>query len=358
MLTNPVPASRIATEAPLRAESAQAPAGTHPSRCAPNHRLKPMFLRILVLLLLSTAVQAQNYGTRLGNIQRGGKVSFEPTGPGVLFDALDPALRKWYVPQELYAEYQWKQWEYSNYARDNYQRYVSTSLEGDFFYDLYGNYVTRGWLIYDWQQINPQPFGSTLTKSGLFRAWFNNLVVASDHKGQYHYAITVGSEIRTTLTPMTFSKPNFNGVQIDFASDKYQATILASRISEPIRGSSQGTGGSTEPITQTNTTSMFGGQPSTTPPRAGPWDSPNVVILKSWPVELPISGVDPLCLGRRIWLVGVFSTGGILRCGFDADEDGLLDFRKGFRRDGVRFHQPGFEHADWVTLSPVGIKFV
>ena len=215
-----------------------------------------MFLRILViLLLLSTVVQAQNYGTRLGNIQRGGKVSFEPTGPGVLFDALDPALRKWYVPQELYAEYQWKQWEYSNYARDNYQRYVSTSLEGDFFYDLYGNYVTRGWLIYDWQQINPQPFGSTLTKTGLFRAWFNNLVVASDHKGQYHYAITVGSEIRTTLTPMTFSKPLFNGVQWDFASDKYQATVLLSRISDP---NSFLEGG--RPRQLTDNTNMLGGR--------------------------------------------------------------------------------------------------
>ena len=63
----------------------------------------------LVFILLATALSAQDYGTRLGNIQRGGKVSFEPTGPGVLFDALDPAVRKWYVSQELYAEYQWQQ---------------------------------------------------------------------------------------------------------------------------------------------------------------------------------------------------------------------------------------------------------
>jgi hypothetical protein len=188
---------------------------------------------LLALSLLASTLQAQDYGTRLGNIQRGGKVSFEPTGPGVLFDALDPTVRKWYIPQELYAEYQWRQWEYTNYARHNYQRYVSTSLEGNFFYDLYGNYVTRGWLIYDWQQVNPQPFGSTLTKTGFFGRWFNNLVVASDHKGQYHYAITVGSEIRTTLTPMTFSKPLFNGVRWDFASDKYEATVLLSRISDP-----------------------------------------------------------------------------------------------------------------------------
>jgi len=211
----------------------------------------------LVFILLATALSAQDYGTRLGNVQRGGKVSFEPTGPGVLFDALDPAVRKWYVSQELYAEYQWQQWKYSNYARENYQRYVSTSLEGNFFYDLYGNYVTRGWLIYDWQQINPQPFGSTLTKTGLFGSWFNNLVVASDHKGQYHYSITVGNEIRTTLTPMTFSKPRFNGVQIDMASDNYQATLLMSRISAPDPFEDVG---SNSASARSDNTNLFGGR--------------------------------------------------------------------------------------------------
>jgi len=194
------------------------------------------FLKVWLLALLAwgtTAVHAQDYGVRLGTVKRGGKVSFEPTGPGVLFDALDPVIRKWYVPQELYAEYRWKQWEYSNYARDSYQRYVSTAIEGNYFYDVYGNYLTKGWLIYDWREENPQSFGSSLYKSGQYRQWFNQLVVAADHKGQYHYAITVGDRIRTTLTPMTFSKPRFNGLQWDFASDKYMGTLLLSRISAP-----------------------------------------------------------------------------------------------------------------------------
>lgn len=117
---------------------------------------------LLFLSLLSLPLAAQDYGARLGTVKRGGKVSFEPRGPGVLFDALDPAVRKWYIPQELYAEYRWKQWEYSNYARNLYQRYVSTSLEGSYIYDVYGNYLTRGWPIFDWRQQNPQPFGSTL----------------------------------------------------------------------------------------------------------------------------------------------------------------------------------------------------
>ncbi|MCC7263227.1 MAG: hypothetical protein IT369_11980 [Candidatus Latescibacteria bacterium] len=206
---------------------------------------------LLILFLGLPALQAQEYGARLGTVQRGGQVSYEPKGPGVFFDALDPALHKWYVPQELYREYRWKSWEYANYARQNYQRYVDVSLEGDYFYDLYGNYLLRGWLLYDWRQETPQPFGSTLAKTSRFSQWFNNLVVASDHQGQYHYAITVGDQIRTTLTPMTFSKPLFNGIQWDFASDKYEATLLLSRISSP-----SSLGGSADQ--RTNNTNLIG----------------------------------------------------------------------------------------------------
>ena len=211
-------------------------------------------LVLLLLLLLPLSAGAQEYGARLGVVKRGGRVSFEPRGPGVLFDALDPAVRKWYIPQELYAEYQWKQWEYSNYARSFYQRYVSTSLEGSYIYDVYGNYLTRGWLIFDWRQQNPQPFGSTLAQDGRFSGWFNQLVITSDHKGQYHYAITIGSQIRTTLTPMTFSKPRFNGIQWDLLSDKYALTVLLSRLNNLVddRGSSVGTS------EKTNNTSLIG----------------------------------------------------------------------------------------------------
>ena len=212
-----------------------------------------MVRTLTIVLLAVLAAEAQDYGARLATVQRGGRVSFEPTGPGVLFDALDPALRKWYVPQELYAEYQWKQWEYSNYARRNYQRYVSTSLEGDYWYDAYGNLLTRGWLVYDWRQQNSAPFGSVVEKTGRFSGWFSSLAVASDHKGQYHLAVTVGNRIRTTLTPMTFSKPEFNGLQWDFASDKHAMTLLMSRINEP---ESPGF----LPEGRTSNTNLFGGR--------------------------------------------------------------------------------------------------
>ena len=204
-------------------------------------------------VLASAGLEAQDYGARLG-VQRGGAVSFEPRGPGVVFGALDPTVKKWYVPQELYFDYQWQQWEYSNYARDSYQRYVNTRIRGDYFYDSFGDYINFGWLIYDWRQDQPLREGSSIFKSRNFNGFFSNITVSGDQRGQYAYAITVGNDIRTTLTPMTFSKPRFNGVQVDFASDKYSATILASRISDPVIGSTE------TPRKQTNLTRLVGGR--------------------------------------------------------------------------------------------------
>ncbi len=214
---------------------------------------------VSAILLHNTRSEAQGPDRdRIKGVHRGGALTFEPTGPGVLFGALDPAVKKWYVPQELFREYQWKQWEYSNYARDHYQRYVSINLEGDYFYDIYGSYITRGWLIYDWSQTQPQQGGSNLFKTGRFQSFFSNLVIASDQKGQHNLAITIGDEIRSTLTPMTFSKPAFDGIQIDYQSDKYEVTALLSRVSSP------GAAGSRSPNNQqTNSTTLTGRRATT-----------------------------------------------------------------------------------------------
>ena len=197
----------------------------------------------------------EQHDRRFG-LRRGGEITYEPMGPGVLFDALDPAVKKWYVPQELFADYGWRQWEYSNYARQHYQRYVNTTIEGEPFYDLYGNYTTRGWLMFDWNQNRPGQFGSSIYKDPKFNNWFDALMVSSDAEGQFHYAITIGNRLRTTLTPMTFSKPRFNGMQIDVAADKYEGTVLFSRISEAIVGITP----AREPSTTTNATNLMAGR--------------------------------------------------------------------------------------------------
>ena len=75
------------------------------------------------------------------------------------FDPLVPTLRKWYVPQDLYHVYNWGGYKYTNYAKEPYQRYVSTQLEGLGQYDIFGNYITRGWRIYEWRQQQPLEIG-------------------------------------------------------------------------------------------------------------------------------------------------------------------------------------------------------
>ena len=210
---------------------------------------------LIALVAILEAPAADGQDRRFGN-QRGAELSFEPRGPGVLFDALDPALKKWYVPQELYVDYGFRQWEYSNYARDLYQRYVNTNRQGGPFYDMYGNYQTWGWLIFDWNQNQPGQFGSSIYKDPRFNSWFNAVTISSDSRDQYHLAITIGERIRTALTPLTFSKPRFNGVQMDFASDKYEATLLFSRASEAILGTTP----ERQPATTTNATNMMGGR--------------------------------------------------------------------------------------------------
>ena len=45
---------------------------------------------LLLVILGNGPGQAQEYGARLGTVRRAGKVSYEPTGPRFLFDALDP----------------------------------------------------------------------------------------------------------------------------------------------------------------------------------------------------------------------------------------------------------------------------
>ncbi|MDE2810123.1 MAG: hypothetical protein OXN90_17050 [Gemmatimonadota bacterium] len=201
-------------------------------------------------ICLETAEGQGDYGGRLGQVQAG-KRSFVPHGPTTLMEAVDPAVRKWYVPQELYSQSGFWQWETTNYAREPYLGYVNNTLEGDFFYDLYGNLLTQGWLLYNTNQTNPVERGHVVFESRNLSDWFSNIAIASEEKGQYRYALTVGRDLRTTLTPLVFSKPRFNGVQLDLATDKYKGTIIYSQ---------GGIGGQSDVRPRTDVTTIMGGR--------------------------------------------------------------------------------------------------
>ena len=198
----------------------------------PGGRL--LLVQTLLVLVCSLAVSAQtDYGHRLGRQQGAGRI-YGTTGPTTLLEALDPTVHRWYLPQELFSEYGRRQWHYTNYAREPYLRYLSRGQEGLFFYDVYGNFTTRGWLVYDWRQTQPLPFdASQLTKPGRYDSWFQRLLISSDASGDYNYSIIIGDEINATLTPMTFRKAGFNGVVANLGTSRFQATSLFSRVSAP-----------------------------------------------------------------------------------------------------------------------------
>ena len=185
--------------------------------------------------LLSIIIVAQFFADHaLGQgLESGFLNPYTTTGVRISPETVTPALRKWYLPQTLYDIYGWRNWEYTNYSRDHYQRYTDIVLQGQRFYDIYGNYITRGWEVYDWTQAHPAEFGSGVSKSIEFGSWFNRVLISSASKGQFNMSLTIGEMLRSTLTPMTFSKPIFDGVQWDMSSDKYAMTILASRASAP-----------------------------------------------------------------------------------------------------------------------------
>ena len=147
---------------------------------------------VAAAVLGAAGVAAQeDYGSRLGRREEGRTVYYS-SGTPLRMEAVSPSLRKWYLPQELSSQY-YRQWEYTNYASERYLRYLGPQLEGSYFYDLYGRFLTRGWLVYDWRQVQPAVSnGSGIFKTGQFGGLFGNLVLSRDAKGENHISIAIG----------------------------------------------------------------------------------------------------------------------------------------------------------------------
>ena len=220
-----------------------------------NARLRRVGALCWVALLWAVPLKAQreDYGSRLGRIEAGQPIYYS-SGTGLRMEAVYPSLQKWYLPQEIAGEYR-RQWSYTNYARDPYRRYLDPGLEGGYFYDLYGRFLNKGWLVYDWRQIQPTGSGgSGILQAGQYGSWFSNLVLAGDTKGQHYFSVLIGDEIFAMLTPMTFRKTAYNGVMFNYAADRLTATVLMSRINLPLFRTDP------FPVTENNFTNLIGGR--------------------------------------------------------------------------------------------------
>ena len=198
--------------------------------------LRRVFIACLISLLGYGHAVAQDYialyGPRATSYLARESVLLSGISPDALFGGLDPVVQHWYLPRILPGAHRWKQWRYTNWIDPHYERYLSEEFlfhrYNEYWYDRFGR-PNRAWLIYDWSHAQPRRFGSVILGGG----FLGSLFVAQDRKGEYYVSMSVGSKIHTVLTPLTFSKPQFNGVRWDLASNEFTGTFLLSRISSP-----------------------------------------------------------------------------------------------------------------------------
>jgi len=115
--------------------------------------------------------------------------------------------------------------EYVNYGEDLYRPY-RRQIRLQQRYDYLGNYLTEGFLVY--QLDEQRPGNSLIRKDRLYRS-LNNLVIANDSYGPWSWALTVGDEVRTQLTPLTFRQAGYNGLRWDVLFPGNKITLLATR---------------------------------------------------------------------------------------------------------------------------------
>lgn len=177
--------------------------------------------------------------------------------PRFELSTIRPEMHKWYVPRHLPSSFDptWYRTQ-SNYALDAYSRYVSSELEGLVWYDQLGHPVERGWLLYEWQQEQEHPRGSSIWKGRQYNGLFRSLVVASEGGGGLEMRLMLGDQLETVFTPLTFVKPRFNGLRLDSSTDHLKGTLILARPSKPDEDNVQGT---LSPSDRTDFVNLFGG---------------------------------------------------------------------------------------------------
>ncbi|NUN07696.1 MAG: hypothetical protein HUU54_00795 [Ignavibacteriaceae bacterium] len=131
--------------------------------------------------------------------------------------------------------------KYLNYSGRNYENYSSAFIKKKFF-DNFGNFLVEGTTVYELgetqKQLSSAEFAggtSDIIKSRYYQNYFNNLVIGKDSYGGFQTRLMVGDAIRTKFTNLTLNRARFNGIRWDMGTSKLRGTLLASRISDPIR---------------------------------------------------------------------------------------------------------------------------
>ncbi len=116
--------------------------------------------------------------------------------------------------------------EYRNYAEYPYYPY-RTQLRVDPRYNFFGDFLAEGFRAF--RLDDQRPGKSLVSKDGVYRGMFANLLVARSSYGRFNLALTVGDEVRTHLTPLTMQRASFNGLRWEMEFANNRITLLTSR---------------------------------------------------------------------------------------------------------------------------------
>ena len=114
---------------------------------------------------------------------------------------------------------------YTNYGEDLYRPY-RREIRLAPRYDFLGRFLAEGFLVYELDE--QRPGGSRIRKDRLYRS-LNNLIIAHDSYGPWHWSLTVGDEVRTEFTPLTLRQAGFNGLRWDVVFPANKITLLTTR---------------------------------------------------------------------------------------------------------------------------------
>ena len=115
---------------------------------------------------------------------------------------------------------------YRNYAEYSYHNYRSL-FRVDPRYNFFGDFLAVGFRAFRLNEQNPGK--SLISKDGVYRAMFSNLLIARNSYGRLNLALTVGDKVRTHLTPLTMQRASFNGLRWEIEFTNNRVTLLSSR---------------------------------------------------------------------------------------------------------------------------------
>ncbi|MEE2659871.1 MAG: hypothetical protein VX733_15290 [Candidatus Latescibacterota bacterium] len=116
---------------------------------------------------------------------------------------------------------------YLNYGRKEYEPYPQI-INSRNRYDRLGNYLLRGFDVFEWELSRPGR-STVTTRTAQYLGWFSNLIILNDSYRGWNYGVTLGEDIRSKFTDLTFNQPRYFGIRLDGSSSDNQFTILLSQ---------------------------------------------------------------------------------------------------------------------------------